>query len=541
MDRISDFLQETRKRTQPDEIRSSSEEEGWTRVEKKKKRAKPNPQNVTVPRTATALPRFNKFKVIAANSTEAYRSIAQLTSRNKELKLIAKPNLRSEWIVTPLTIETYTALKSITEINLEELKFEDKTKKAIVVGFPMDLPEAELTKHSQITSAIRMKNKQGILTKTMLCTFIGKIPEKIDLRPWGKFATKTYYPEPLRCYNCQRYGHHRSACTAPAICAVCSGRHTTDQCINKHKEGHNTNPKCPNCKQDHPAWHRRCPARINRIQAALPKDKPVTPAQGRQVPVAAASVRVPKPVARPVGQPEPEPQPRKYTREHVERARSLSKSRIPVPEEEPRRQLPQTIYIEQVPAKREVMKYTSAVLRSIGLETSQDSLNNLADLLMYDLLRLSKPISTFQTPSVPQPPTSLPVTTSSTTTTSRPIPSSSSSTTTISYIQPASSSSSPTYHLPKPLSTRPKQPQPNPNPNPNPNPSSNTDFPPLKPSQHSYSFHPTTKPFPTGTTITQAAAAASGLTTPDLKLVSFKGKITRRRDPRLEKSRTCIA
>ena len=316
MDRIEEFIQDSRKRTQPDEV-LSSEEEGWTRVEKRKKRPKPNPQGMTVPRTVMALPRFNKFKVLAANSSEAYRAIANLTNRNKELKLTAKPNLRSEWIITPLDNETYTALKNNKAINLEELKFEDKTKKAIVVGFPMDLPETELTKHSQITSAVRMKNKQGILTKTMLCTFTGRIPEKVDLGHWGKFATKTYYPEPLRCYNCQRYGHHKSACTAPSVCAVCSGRHATDQCITKHKEGQDTTLRCPNCKQNHPAWHRRCPARINRIQAALPKERPETPARGRQAPIAA-----PKPVPKPVHKPAPEPS-KVYTKDQLERARSL--------------------------------------------------------------------------------------------------------------------------------------------------------------------------------------------------------------------------
>ena len=105
----------------------------------------------------------------------------------------------------------------------------------------------------------------------MLCSFIGERPNQIDLGVWGTFPVRTYYPEPLRCYNCQRFEHHKSTCFSETRCAVCSGRHETSVCINKHKKGEQTNPRCPNCKSNHPAWSRRCPERLNRIQAKVPK------------------------------------------------------------------------------------------------------------------------------------------------------------------------------------------------------------------------------------------------------------------------------
>ena len=79
-------------------------------------------------------------------------------------------------------------LKKYAGMKLTVLGYEGKTKKAIVAGYSLKFPEAELTKHKQIISAVRMKNKEGTLTKTMLCTFIGKIPEKVDLGGWDNGA-----------------------------------------------------------------------------------------------------------------------------------------------------------------------------------------------------------------------------------------------------------------------------------------------------------------------------------------------------------------
>ena len=427
-------------------------------------------------------------------------------------------------------------------MNLHELKFDEKTKKAIVVGFPFNLPDSELTKHCQISSATRMRNKEGALTKTMLCTFTGRIPDKVDLGHWGKFSTKTYYPEPLRCFNCQRYGHHKSACTSPAICAVCSGRHATENCIAKHKEGNQTKLRCPNCKNQHPAWHRRCPTRIGKIQAALPR-RDNTPAKSRQVP-APATV----PVTAPVPVPAPAPRTKYYTKEQLERARSLSRSRGP--EVAPPKPLPRTIFIEKESAKKEIIKYTDIVLRSVGLRASTESLDMLSGMLVNGLLELSNAIPNFQPtqthPNSSSSSASLPNPTSSsasspkptTSPSSEPLPktnpsssskssSTSSSASSHSSLTSSSSTTSSTkYDLPPPISTRPKT---------QPHPSSNTEFPPLKHSQPLQ--HPYSKPFPPGTTIAQAASAAQGLSTPFLKRVSFRGNLTRRPDPRLEKSR----
>ena len=102
-------------------------------------------------------------------------------------------------------------------------------------------------------------------SREILATFRGLVPSQVWLRTWGYFPTEDYTPEPLRCYRCQRYGHHQDRCRGPAICAICSRRHDTKVCLEKLKKGEPTTPKCPNCAQPHHAWFKRCSARISRI------------------------------------------------------------------------------------------------------------------------------------------------------------------------------------------------------------------------------------------------------------------------------------
>ena len=526
MDQAAALTQDSRKRqTREEESEDSSSEDRWIKVEKRKRLKR----NLETDQPTDVKPRLNKFKVLAANSAEAYRKICQMQEKRPDLKMTARPNLKSEWIINPLDEKTYQSLKTSTEITTQELKHEEKTKKAIVIGFPMDIPEITLTKHSQIIAAERMKNKEGILTKTILCTFTGKVPEKVDLGLWGKFATKTYYPEPLRCFNCQKYGHHKATCNSPPICAVCSSRHATAECIAKHKSGQDTSPKCPNCKNNHPAWHRRCPYRLNRIQATLPKEK-AEDTQRQPRPANRIQASLPKDKADDnQRQPRPVPAPRTtfYTEEQLQKVRSLSRGRKPpIP-------LPRTIFLNTEAAKKEIMGFIDAVLISASLRAPKPTLAHLAEVLLQGLSELtSYPTSLFSPPM--QPPTSS-------------TPSSSSSSSSSSSL---STSSSSCYALPKALSTR-TSPPPSLLPpqtssqtssaftfsNPSssntapsysltPNPCSNTDFPPLSTSSQFSHLLTIPTPHPPFTFTSNTSE------TPPLKHVQFQASVSRK-GPRL--------
>lgn len=66
-----------------------------------------------------------------------------------------------------------------------------------------------------------------------------------------QITVEPYFPSPLRCNKCQKYGHKLSECIEQKqTCGKCSGDHT----------GECKNPaKCSNCGNNHFAWNTGCP------------------------------------------------------------------------------------------------------------------------------------------------------------------------------------------------------------------------------------------------------------------------------------------
>ena len=62
-----------------------------------------------------------------------------------------------------------------------------------------------------------------------------------------------YVPTPLRCFKCQKFGHHREACRGRQTCSKCGEKdpdHAEEDCLKEIR--------CANCQQDHPAYARTC-------------------------------------------------------------------------------------------------------------------------------------------------------------------------------------------------------------------------------------------------------------------------------------------
>ena len=68
-----------------------------------------------------------------------------------------------------------------------------------------------------------------------------------------------YIPNPVRCFNCQRYGHFKSNCSRPASCEKCGQEgHTSETC--------EESPRCCNCQGSHPANSKSCPKWVEEKQ-----------------------------------------------------------------------------------------------------------------------------------------------------------------------------------------------------------------------------------------------------------------------------------
>ena len=95
------------------------------------------------------------------------------------------------------------------------------------------------------------RNDEIIHTNTYIFTFDrSQVPKELKV---GYNLLKVSPYIPLRCYNCQRFGHHESKCLKPPVCKKC-GESGSD-----HIELTCTNPiKCTNCQGKHPSDSRNC-------------------------------------------------------------------------------------------------------------------------------------------------------------------------------------------------------------------------------------------------------------------------------------------
>lgn len=89
-------------------------------------------------------------------------------------------------------------------------------------------------------------------TNTFILTFNRPQLPKSVRAAYMNISVEMYIPNPLRCYNCQKYGHSKTSCTRTAICARCG------------REGHqdadcNEAPQCANCKGSHASYAQACP------------------------------------------------------------------------------------------------------------------------------------------------------------------------------------------------------------------------------------------------------------------------------------------
>nr|XP_042912983.1 uncharacterized protein LOC122273002 [Parasteatoda tepidariorum] len=96
------------------------------------------------------------------------------------------------------------------------------------------------------------RNGQLIPTKHLILTFASPtLPSAVKLA-WYNCPVRPYVPNPLRCFQCQRFGHSQASCRGTSVSARCSTPgHSDTSC--------EFQPLCVNCKGAHEAYSRSCP------------------------------------------------------------------------------------------------------------------------------------------------------------------------------------------------------------------------------------------------------------------------------------------
>ncbi|KAG1682981.1 RNA-directed DNA polymerase from mobile element jockey [Nymphon striatum] len=103
-----------------------------------------------------------------------------------------------------------------------------------------------------VKKIIISKNKKKITTGTIIFTFNTPEPPKSIKAAYLNIKVERYIPNPLRCFKCQKFGHHQTSCKGEAACGKCGGaNHSDDGCENASL--------CLNCKGNHPSFSRECP------------------------------------------------------------------------------------------------------------------------------------------------------------------------------------------------------------------------------------------------------------------------------------------
>ncbi|GBO42959.1 hypothetical protein AVEN_8358-1 [Araneus ventricosus] len=160
----------------------------------------------------------------------------------KQAKQIAKLNSLS---IIPVTVNPHATLNS--------------SKGFISCGELLNESVEKITKElsSQGVSHVRRisirRDGQLLNTKHLILTFdSAKLPENIEAG-YMRLSVITYIPNPLRCFQCQRFGHSKTSCRGTLTCARCAevGHESTD-CSRAEK--------CVNCKGEHTSFSRNCSA-----------------------------------------------------------------------------------------------------------------------------------------------------------------------------------------------------------------------------------------------------------------------------------------
>jgi len=144
-------------------------------------------------------------------------------------------------------------------INKNITSFQAKIKK-IITGVPLDITDEEINNYAKSETATKLKKRiNGNLQPKMavLLTYPtdAVIPTFVQV-DYLSFSVKTYIPRPLRCWNCQGYGHSQDHCRRETPkCPQCAEGHKYESCPNKREEGR----KCANCGGPHSAGYNGCP------------------------------------------------------------------------------------------------------------------------------------------------------------------------------------------------------------------------------------------------------------------------------------------
>lgn len=138
--------------------------------------------------------------------------------------------------------------------------------KGVIAGVPVGVGLRELQDNLKGGTVMRVermqRTKEGVKTdcETVLLEFEGgQVPSRVFLGCMS-YPVRAYVQRPLRCYNCQRFGHTAINCKEKRRCARCGGDHGYGDC----EEG--VQPRCCSCNGRHSVAFGGCEVMRREVQ-----------------------------------------------------------------------------------------------------------------------------------------------------------------------------------------------------------------------------------------------------------------------------------
>lgn len=147
-------------------------------------------------------------------------------------------------------------LVGVCKVNCKLHEHLNFTKGTIYAPYLNKLPESEIIKELANDGVVdvykyeRMVDGKKEKTGVMLLTFdLYTVPTKLQVT-YHKSFVREYYPNPMRCKQCQLLGHTQKRCKNLPACVNCNlPPHSPEVC---------TRTCCANCNEEHPSSSNKC-------------------------------------------------------------------------------------------------------------------------------------------------------------------------------------------------------------------------------------------------------------------------------------------
>ena len=216
----------------------------------------PNTQRTSTQRTTSE----NTLTTVIITSDQVnIAKVHPIKLKNELTQILGNINtikIHNANILLKLSKEQTTAIQQTRKIlnyniNVKVQQSQPNTK-GIIHGVSLELGTEEiihtLKEYNVITATRLGKNKDS---ETVILKFsTNTLPYAVNIG-FKTHKVKTYIPPPIRCYNCNKFGHTSTYCTTKVRCPKCGGNHPYQQCKS-------TDKKCPNCGESHNAAYKGC-------------------------------------------------------------------------------------------------------------------------------------------------------------------------------------------------------------------------------------------------------------------------------------------